>query len=70
MDGCNVGDGISHKTCCGKLLLDESMALGLDPEKLIVREANEEGEGRGAIGEGDGVASGGTGNICVAEAKR
>ena len=47
------------------------MALRVGPEKLMVREGNEGGEGRGAIGEGDGVASGGgTGNVRVAEAKR
>jgi hypothetical protein len=38
-DGCNVVDGISHKTCCGRLVPDESMVLSVDPEKLMVRKA-------------------------------
>jgi hypothetical protein len=47
------------------------MALGVDPEKLMVREGNEGGEERGTIGEGDGAASGGsTGSVRVVEAKR
>jgi hypothetical protein len=40
-DGCNIGDGVSHKTCRGRLALDalnESMALGVDPEELMVRD--------------------------------
>jgi len=58
-----VSDGMS---CCGRLVLDESVALGVDPEKLMVRDGNE-----GAEGKDNGVASsGGTGNVRGAEAKR
>lgn len=46
------------------------MELRMDAEKLMVRDENEGGEGRGAIGEGDEAVSGGsTGSVCVVEAK-
>jgi hypothetical protein len=56
-----VGDDISDKTCCGRVM------LGGDPEKLIVSNGNEGGEGRGA--EGNGVVNGGgAGTVRTAEA--
>jgi hypothetical protein len=56
---------------CGRLVLDESVALGVDPEKLMVRDGNEGAEGMGGEGKDNGVASsGGTGNIGGVEAKR
>ena len=67
-DGCKVGDGM---LCCRRLVLNESVVLGVDPEKLMVRDGNEGAEGRGGEGKGNGVASGGgTGNVRGAEAKR
>jgi hypothetical protein len=52
-------------------VLNESVALGVDPEKLMVRDGNERVEGRGGEGKGNEVASsGGTGNIHGVEAKR
>ena len=52
-------------------MLDESVALGVDPEKLMVRDGNEGAEGRGGKGKDNGVTSGGgTGNVCDAEAKK
>ena len=63
-----MGDGMS---CCGRLVLDESMALGVDPEKLMVRDGNEGAEGRGGKGKDNGLVSGGdTGNVRDAEAKK
>lgn len=56
---------------CGRLVLDKSVVLGVDPEKLMVRDGNGGGEVSGADGEGSGVArDGGAGSVCDAKAKR
>lgn len=54
---------------CGRLVLDKSVVLGVDPEKLMVRDGNGGGEVSGADGEGSGVArDGGAGSVCDAKA--
>jgi hypothetical protein len=66
-----VGDDVLYKMGCGRLVLDKSVVLGVDPEKLMVRDGNGGGEVSGADGEGSGVArDGGAGSVCDAKAKR
>jgi hypothetical protein len=70
-----VGDDVLYKMGCGRLVLDKSVVLGVDPEKLMVRDGNGGGNGGGEVsgadGEGSGVArDGGAGSVCDAKAKR
>ena len=66
-----MSDDVLYEMCCGRPVLDKSVVLGADPEKLMVRDGNGGGEASGADGEGSGVARDGVaGSVCDAEAKR